>query len=85
MSDVSWLMHVRTGDSACPWSWEAPAGPLTLEGLGFQVAIGEGGGEPQGVTADERGDIGCGEGQGRPCDLVQQTRHLTGYSAFRTC
>ena len=64
---------------------EAPAGTLTLEGLDFQVSIGEGGGEPQSVAADEGGDVGRGEGQGRPCDLVQQTRHLAGYSAFRTC
>lgn len=64
---------------------EAPTRVLTLEGLGFQVAIGEGGSETQGVTTDEGGDIGRGEGQGRPCDLVQQTGHLDGCSTFRAC
>lgn len=64
---------------------EAATGVLTLEGLGFQVAVGERGSQPQGVPTDEGGDIGGGEGQGSPCDLVQQTRHPAGYSAFRTC
>lgn len=87
MSSVNQLIHVRMGIllGGAGGPGEAPTGILTLEGLGFQVAIGEGGGETQGVTTDKGGDVGCGEGQGCPCDLVQQTRHLDGYSAFRAC
>lgn len=64
---------------------EAASGVLTLEGLGFQVAIGERGSQTQSVTTDEGGDVRGGEGQGCPCDLVQQTWHPAGYSAFRAC
>lgn len=60
-------------------------GVLTLERLGFQVAISEGRSQTQGVTTDEGGDIRSSEGQGCPCHPVQQTRHPAGYSAFRVC
>lgn len=54
---------------------------ITLEGLSLQVAVGEGGREPQGVAADISGDIRCGERQGCPRDAVQQARHSVGSSA----
>lgn len=54
---------------------------ITLEGLSLQVAVGEGGREPQGIAADISGDIRRGERQGCPRDAVQQTRHSVGSSA----
>jgi hypothetical protein len=59
----------------------SPTGVLTLKGLSLQVAIGERGSQPQGVTTDEGGDIRRSEGQGCPCDAVQEARHPVGYSA----